>query len=342
MLNGKATRKDVAALAGVSEATVSFALSGKRYVSDELKNRVVNAANELGYYPDLIARAMCEKRTNSLAVLTNDLESPLQMKMIKSIEEAAMTKDFFVNICGGTMKLDRYVNNLISRHIDGVFLAGDPYAITGKHMNMLIDNNISVCLGTVSEFMDQRVCGVGMDFTEGMKLIIEHLKNLGHSKIAYLSAFDENQKGDVRLAGFVRYMKECLGQNDPMYVVGKPPYHSTVGVGYELCSELIRRKTPFTAIVCTNDMMAFGAISALQENGLTVPGDVSVVGIDDIMFAKDFYPSLTTLSHRVEYFGGMVFRALYENIQDKGKVMREIVEPELIVRSSTAPPKHNS
>lgn len=100
------------------------------------------------------------------------------------------------------MNLDRYVTNLISRHIDGVFLAGDPYAITGDHMNLLLGNNISVVLGTVSDNMDPRMCGVCIDFTEGMKLILEHLRDLGHREIAYLSAFDREQTGDVRADRF--------------------------------------------------------------------------------------------------------------------------------------------
>lgn len=88
--------------------------------------------------------------TNTVAVLTNDLANPLQMKIIRSIEESAMEAGFFVNICGGSKNLDRYVTNLISRRIDGVFLAGDPYAITGEYMNRLLSKNISVILGTVN------------------------------------------------------------------------------------------------------------------------------------------------------------------------------------------------
>lgn len=334
----KVTRREVAELAGVSEATVSFVMSGKRYVSDELKDRVVKAIDTLGYYPDMIARAMSEKKSNSIAVLTNDLENPLQMKMIKSIEEAAMKKGFFVNICGGTMNLDRYVANLISRHIDGVFLAGDPYAITGSHMDQLLNNNISVALGTVSDKMDPRLCGVGLDFTEGMKHIIEFLRDLGHTEIAYLSAFDTSGD-DVRLSSFIRYMKECLGIERPLLKMGTPPYDSTVKSGYDLASALITDKAEFTALICTNDMMAFGAIGALQQAGLRVPQDVSVVGIDDIIFSKTFYPALTTLSHKVEEFGAQVFRILCNNISDKSVVERKIITPELIVRSSTAPPK---
>lgn len=334
----KTTRKEVAQMAGVSEATVSFVLSGKRFVSDDLKEKVMKAIDELGYYPDMIARAMIEKKSNSIAVLTNDLENPLQMKIIKSIEEAAMSKGYFVNICGGTMKLDRYVSNLISRHIDGVFLAGDPYAITGKHMNQLLESNISVALGTVTNDMDPRLCGVAIDFKEGMRLIIEYLKQLGHKRIAYISAFDSNGIGDTRLPSFYKYMKEYFGEETPLVKMGKPPYESTVAEGYHLTLSLLQETKDFTALICTNDMMAFGAISALQQEGIRVPRDVSVVGIDDILFSKDFYPALTTLSHQTENFGAKVVDILCDNIMDKSIVRREIIDPRLIIRDSTAEP----
>ena len=333
----KITRREVAQRAGVSEATVSFVMSGKRFVSEELKDRVVRAVDELGYHPDMIARAMIEKKSNSIAVLTNDLENPLQMKIIKSIEEAAMSKGYFVNICGGAMKLDRYVANLISRHIDGVFLAGDPYAITGNHMNQLLESNIGVVLGTVSDDMDPRLCGVAIDFKEGMRLIVDHLRSLGHRRIAYLSAFDENSIGDVRLPSFYRCMKEFFGVGAPLVKTGHPPYDSTVSEGYRLTLGLLRETRDFTALICTNDMMAFGAISALQQEGIRVPADVSVVGIDDILFSKDFYPALTTLSHQTEEFGSKVVEILCNNIADRSVVQREVIRPKLIVRDSTAP-----
>jgi DNA-binding LacI/PurR family transcriptional regulator len=230
--------------------------------------------------------------------------------------------------------------NLISRHIDGVFLAGDPYAITGNYMNQLLENNISVALGTVSHNMDDRLCGVALDFSAGMRKIVDYLFGVGHRKIAYLSAFDERQPDDCRLKSFIDCMKTVVGVDHPIVKMGRPPYYSTVRSGYELAVALLNETNDFTALICTNDMMAFGAISALQQKGLRVPEDVSVVGIDDILFSREFYPSLTTLSHRVEIFGKKVFDILCDNIADKSVVGREIIQPELIVRNSVAPPKN--
>ena len=126
-------------------------------------------------------------------------------------------------------------------------------------------------------------------------------------------------------------MKGLLGQPDPVIKMGVPPYESTVGSGFSLTKELLKETRDFTALVCTNDMMAFGAISALKEAGL------SVVGIDDSIFAKDYFPPLTTLSHETEQFGRRVFEILYDNIRDKTVVRRELITPKLIVRNSTAP-----
>lgn len=333
----RAKRAEVARMAGVSETTVSFVFSKKRYVSPKLVERVQRAAQLLDYQPDAIAASMKMGLTNTVAVLTNDLANPLQMKIIRSIEESAMEAGFFVNICGGSKNLDRYVTNLISRRIDGVFLAGDPYAITGEYMNRLLSKNISVILGTVNGISDPRLCGIGVDFDAGMETIVQFLGSLGHRRIAYLSGFDDRELGDHRLFAFRRYMKGLLGQPDPVIKMGVPPYESTVGSGFSLTKELLKETRDFTALVCTNDMMAFGAISALKEAGLSVPEDVSVVGIDDSIFAKDYFPPLTTLSHETEQFGRRVFEILYDNIRDKTVVRRELITPKLIVRNSTAP-----
>ena len=335
----RAKRAEVARMAGVSETTVSFVFSRKRYVSPQLVERVERAARLLDYQPDAIAASMKMGITNTIAVLTNDLTNPLQMKIIKSIEEAAMAEGFFVNICGGSKNLDRYIANLISRRIDGVFLAGDPFAITGGYMNKLLGKQISVILGTVNNISDPRLCGIGVDFEECMVSILRYLRELGHEKIAYLSAFDDRERGDLRLSAFHRFMKEYFGNPDPVVETGRPPYESTVRSGHGLTNALLERTRDFTALVCTNDMMAFGAISALQQAGLRVPEDVSVVGIDDLVFAKDFFPPLTTLSHETEQFGRRVFEILYDNIRDKSVVQRELIAPKLIVRSSTAPPR---
>ena len=130
-------------------------------------------------------------------------------------------------------------------------------------------------------------------------------------------------------------MLDILGEEDPVVFCGEPPFESTIERGYELAVRLIESGKEFTAVMCTNDMMALGAMRALREHGLRIPEDVSVAGMDDILFARSAYPSLTTISHRSEEYGRRIFGILKQNIDNKSVVSREKIEPLLVVREST-------
>ncbi len=330
-----AKRHDVAVRAGVSETTVSFVYSKKRYVSPELCDRVLQAAKELNYYPDMVAASMAGNRTKSIAVLTDDLVSPLQLEIIKAIQEAAFDAGYFVYVCGGGQNLDSYLNNIISRKVDGVFLSVPVSAINNVALVDLLDRGISVIISSFRGFPDARVCGLELDFTAGMRRILEHLGSLGHRKIAYLSYCDENSI-DGRLPAFRRYMSEMFGNDNPLVEMGEPPYHSDIERGNALMNRLLQRTEDFTAIVCTNDLMAYGAMATLRKHGMSVPSRVSVVGIDDITFSRASFPPLTTLSHCCAEYGKRIFDILHANIEGKDTVYRDVITPKLVVRDSTA------
>lgn len=338
MSSNVSKRHDVAVRAGVSETTVSFVYSKKRYVSPELRDRVLEAAKELNYYPDIVAASLVRGRTNSIAVLTEDLVSPLQMEVIKTIQEAAFEAGYFVYVCGGTQNLDLYLRNIISRKVDGVFLSVSSSSVNNDALLDLLDRGISVLVTSFRGFPDDRVCGIELDFTAGMKCILEHLGSLGHRKIAYLSHCDEHGR-DRRLPAFRRYMAEMFGVDNPLVEMGEPPYDSNIEVGSRLMDRLIARTDDFTAVVCTNDLMAYGAMLRLRNHGMSVPDRVSVVGIDDITFSQASSPPLTTLSHCSAEFGRRIFEILHDNIEGKDTVRRDVIVPKLIIRESTAPCK---
>ena len=335
MSDSRAKRSEVAKKAEVSEATVSFVFSKKRYVSEDLTERVIQAAKELDYQPDFIARSMVTKTTETIAVLTNDIASPLQMEVIKSIQKEAMKMGFFVNVCGRTKNLERYIDNFIARRVDGVFVSVVSNYVRDNYIKKMLDRGISVIVNSARQIDDERVCGLELDFVAGIKKIIEYLKSLKHSKIAYLSCYDNKYDADKRLNGFIDTMKHEFNNDKPLIECGEEPYESTIEVGFDLMTKLVSKTKDFTAVLCTNDLMAMGAIAALREMKFSVPKDVSVVGIDDIFFAKVFYPPLTTISHASKEYGKKIFEILYANIMNKSIVRREIVEPELIIRKST-------
>ncbi|MCX4313960.1 MAG: LacI family DNA-binding transcriptional regulator, partial [Clostridia bacterium] len=303
-------RDDVARLAGVSGATVSYVFSRKRYVSPELVRRVMRAAEELDYHPDLLAAAVRRKSSDTIAVLTDDMASPLQIEIIRAIQESAMNSGYFTHICGGVKNLDSYVDDFICRKVDGVFLSVDPAKVNNKSIEKLLDRGISVIITSLRGFSDPRVCGLELDFGAGVSMLVEHFKDLGHSKIAFLSCFDDSYEYDKRLKSFGNNMQRLFGEANPVTVCGSPPWESTIDRGYELAKKLMSTGAEFTA--------------------------VSVAGMDDILFARSSYPALTTISHRSLEYGHRIFGILKQNIDNKSVVSRERISPSLVVRESTA------
>lgn len=329
------TRTDVAKMAGVSETTVSYVYSKKRRVSEDLADRVINAAKALNYYPDMVASSLMSKQTNTIAVLVSDLTSPLQMSIIKALQRAAIEKGYFVNACGGEKDFEAYINNFISRRVDAAYIAVKTNEIDESHIKKLLDYNIKVVINSARKIDDIRLCGIEMDLDFGIKIIIEHLRGLGHRKIVFLGCYDDAYVTDRRLPAFRKYMREFFSEGNPLVGIGEPPYESGIEDGGRLMARMLARTRDFTAVVCLNDLMALGAIRVLQANGINVPGDVSVAGIDNIEFSAFSFPALTTIDHKCYEMGETLFNMLYENIVT-GRSGHRVLYPELIIRESTA------
>ena len=330
------TRKDVAELAGVSTATVSYVFNKKRYVSQELTNKVLFAAKRLNYYPDMIASSLTTKKTHNIGVLVNDLSNPLQNAVISGIQRAAIKKGYFVNICAGESNFDVYIDNFISRHLDGVYIAVQATEIQREDILKLLDYNIKLVLNKTMNINDPRVNQIHLDLTAGMMMIIEYLAKKGHKDIAYLSCYDESVLSDERLPAFKAAMRKYLGCNDPVIIYGKVPYESTIESGKILVEQLLDTGKTCSALVCSNDLMAFGAMKVLHDSGYRIPEDISVVGIDNIELCKSSIPSLTTLDQKSEELGMAIFDLLYNDIVN-GEIAQKCIWPQLVIRDSTAP-----
>ncbi len=329
----KVTRVDVARRAGVSEATVSYVLSKKRHVSAELTERVNQAVRELDYIPDMIASSMVVKKSRTIGILTEDIANPLYITVFKGIQRAADRRGYFVNICNGTGNSGHIMKDFIRRKMDGVFIVMVTDTIN-SYLKRLCDRGISVVYNMVPGLCDDRICGIDLDMKDGMRQIMTYLAGLGHKKIVYLSAFDRAYVQDERLQGFWEAAGE-LGLDEAWVDEGKPPYPSTVESGAAQTEALLKRGRPFTAMVCTNDLMAYGAMQTLRKRGLRVPEEVSVVGIDNIFYSPLTTPPLTTLDHGGEGYGERLFEILYENMTS-GAVRREYYPTRLIIRESCA------
>lgn len=329
------TRKDVAKLAGVSTATVSYVLNNTCKVKEETRERVLCAIKELDYKPNMIAKSMSTNKSLQLGIVLDNLANPFFGDIVKGFEIAASEKMYFVNICTGFHNLDNYFDNFIARRLDGIFVAAIPSKFNIDKLYKLVDQGIKVVTSGNIGADFRKVSAIENDHINAMKTAMEYLYGLGHRDIAYISGLGADNNYDLRCKGYLDMVQELnLNCKDNLLFEGKYPYTTDVPDGYKGVKELLSSGKKITAVICTNDLMALGAMKALKENGLRVPEDVSVMGFDGISYGEYASPSLTTMSFDKIAFGRKAFELLYINmIQDTTSYYENKLE--LIERAST-------
>lgn len=331
----KVTRADVAKLAGVSTATVSYVLNGSRNMSDKTRKLVLDAVEQLNYKPDMIARSMTKNETMQLSLMINDITNPFFSEIVVGFETAAIEKGYFVNVCTGYKDINNYFDNYIARRIDGVFVVAVPHKFDLNRLYNLTENGIKVVVSGNTEADLKRVSSIENDYVAGMRTAVTYLHQLGHERIAYLSGLSRKHKYDRKIEGYLSAMEQQgLNCGEELLLEGRAPYSTSVEDGYAMAKELVASGKEFTAVICTNDLMAMGAVSAFEDVGLRVPQDVSVMGFDDILFAKAWRPAITTMAVSKYEFGRKAFELLYTNIK-KGNTGYYLSQLELKARTST-------
>lgn len=331
----KVTRNDVAERAGVSNATVSYVLNETGKIKEETAQRVWKAVKELDYHPDMIARSMSTKETMQLGIVLEDVSNPFFGEIVNGFERAANEKNYFVNICTGFSKLDEYFDNFITRRIDGIFITALPHKFSNEKLFKLSDYGIKVVNSGNVNIDFRRIASIENDHVVAMRDAVEYLYKLGHRNIAYLSGLGKEMSYDLRYIGYEKIVEELkLPCGNELLIEGKYPYGTGVAEGYEDAKKLITLGKKFTAVICTNDMMALGAMKAFQESGLRIPHDISVMGFDGVDLAQYWQPSLTTMTMDKKEFGKKAFELLYASIRE-GTVGYYKNKLKLVERGST-------
>lgn len=308
----RATRKDVAKIAGVSTATVSYVLNGSKKVSDATRQRVLDAVKECNYVTNMVASSMTTKKTMQISILINDIFNVFFMDIIAEFEKAAIKKGYLVNICTGNDYIDKYLDSFISRGVDGVFVMLSPVRTNMQKVYSLTEYGIPVLVSGNLMADKNKVSLIEPDCRGCMRKIIEYLKSYGHSKIAYLSSFCMDFESDSRLSDFIKVYDSAYSKNEKIIITGEYPFDSTIETGYDLTRKLLKTGEEFTAIITTNDMMAIGCIDALNENHIKIPNDVSVIGIDNIALCKYLPTPLTSACFDKKKFSNDAFDMLYK------------------------------
>lgn len=331
--------KDIAERAGVSVATVSRALSGSSLVTDETRKRINALARELNYRPNVSARNLRTRRSMSVLLVVRDVGNPFYLEILKGVEATAREAGYAVLMGNTENDPDReveYFNMLRDGHADGMILMTGklPPPEPGESADL---SHLPVVIA-LEMIEGSGFPHVQIDNVAAAEAAVDHLIALGHRRIAHIAGPLPEVMALHRRDGYRAAMK-AAGLAIPEGYEVRGDYLLESG---EACaSDLFALPEPPTAIFAANDEMAYGAIHALRRLGRDVPGDVSVVGFDDLYLSKAFYPPLTTVSQPRADIGRTAMSQLL-NVLSDGDVAAEpaiVLPTTLNIRGSTAPPR---
>jgi DNA-binding LacI/PurR family transcriptional regulator len=334
--NGKESRVTLKTLAEhlhLTAGTISAALNDSaaaRAIPEHTKQRILEAARELNYKPNYFARSLRLQRTYTIGVIAQQIGDPYGAAIISGIEEYLRDSEyFFLTVIHrhDQKALQNYSQMLMARGVEGF---------------ITVDTSIKEkpSVPTVAVAGHRHVPGVTnitIDHKVAARVALTHLLELGHRDIAFLKGQKDSSDSKTRWTAICEVAKELGISVRPELTVQIETDLPTPELGYPAAKKLLARKERFTALFAYNDISAIGAIQAIQETGLRVPDDVSVVGFDDIPLAVIFKPELTTVSQPLLRMGQIAARTIINQIEKTADYEPEIiVEPELIQRASSS------
>jgi LacI family transcriptional regulator len=327
--------KEVANHCGVSAATVSKALNGYSDISESTKEKVLKAAEELGYFPNSVARALKTNRSYNIGVLFNDgtrsgLSHEYFAAILESFKVNVEEKGYdvtFINNNIGDKKMN-YLEHCKYRGVDGVFIACVDF--NSPDVIQLANSDIPVV--TIDHKYNNRSAVVS-DNISGIHDLVTYINSMGHKKIAFIhgeiTAVTEN-----RLVSFYRTIEE-YGLNTPKVYIREGIYHDT-SVTANITKELLELPNRPTCIIFPDDFSAIGGINAIHEKGLSIPRDISVAGYDGILLSRVLSPKLTTYKQDTKMLGQKAAEQLIKHIEKPKTTLAEtiMVKGELLMEGS--------
>lgn len=329
----------------LSQTTVSLVLNNSpsaKSIPQETRNRVIEAAAKLNYRPNYFARSLRQSRSMSVGVLAPDLSEGYFTRVMSGVvEELTNAHYFYFTACHDWKRelIEQYPRMLVERAVDGFLLLNTP----ADHISV----PIPVVAISAHSIVDN-VTNIVLDHHKAVELALAHLYALGHRQIAFMRGPRAIPDSEFRWESIQKISRQMGLRIDPTHVTRidaagwsmKAGYHPMAPeIGYKPMQLLLEKSRDFTAIFCFNDISAIGAIRALKDAGLSVPGDVSVVGFDDILSASYYSPSLTTVRQPLTEMGKKGAQVLLERIAsgENGYPAEIVMAPEFVVRESTGP-----
>ena len=331
--------KDVARLAGVSPATVSYVINrvDSVKISEGTRKRVVDAARKLGYQPNPAARSLKGKGTRTIGLVIPDVINPFFPELIRGVQDVADSLEFNILLCNSddeVAKEVRYFKMLRGRGIDGIMFSGvdRPNEEEKEMVERLLQEGFPVVMvDRALEGVD--ACSVTIDNFKGGYLGTAHLVELGHKRIGIITGPIKLRTNRERVLGYRKALEDNGLSYDELLI---RECHYKSGGAYHSMKELLAMKDPPTAVFALGDFLAMGAMAALKEEDLQIPQDIALMGFDDIMLSQVTDPPLTTISQPKYDIGALGARMLIDIIERRTVEKRHLVlSPSLVIRRST-------
>lgn len=329
-----ATMKDIAKLAGVSTSTVSHVINKTRFVSEEISERVNNAAKELNYYaPSALARSLKVNRTKTIGMLVTTSTNPFFGEVVKGVERSCYHEGYSLILCnteGDNERMRESINTLLQKRVDGLILMcssleGERIDVFERYPDIpVVVMDWGPMLFTSDKIQDNSL--------RGGYLAAKYLIDCGHKEVGCITGPLIKHQAQMRYEGYKRAMLEAELEFNANWIVESD--FECEG-GYQAFKKMVERGPLPSSIFVSNDMMAMGVINAANELGIQIPGQLSIIGYDDIHIAKFMSPSLTTI-HQPKYrLGQAAVETLICKLDEKSDEAQVVqLEPTLVERNS--------
>lgn len=329
--------REVAKKAGVSTATVSRVVNGTVPVNVHTERRVRNAIKALGYYPDSHARTLGSGKSHMYGLIISDITNPFFPDIAKGFEQIAVEHGqelLIANTDYQPRRMQMCVRRMLERKVDGVAIMTSE--MDPKLIELLSKRGIPIVFLDTGE-VGRKTSNIFIDYDSGIEDAITYLVSLGHERIAFVSGPPTLASAKTRRDAFLRAVKRQGIKSRTSYM--RTGDHHITG-GQLAMEQLLKLDAPPTAVVASNDLTAIGVIGAIHAAGLSVPGDVSVIGFDDIELSSFLFPPLSTVRVPRAEIAQRAFAALYSSSHKQAEHGVEYrIATELIIRQSTGPAK---
>ena len=342
-----ATLNDVAAKVGVAPMTVSRVINGSGYVSEETREKVLEAAKKMNYRRNGLARNLKRQKTDTVGLVIGDISNPFSTELANSVRESLHARGYNLFICISAHSAKEDITafeSFVDHNVDGIIVATRSNEEGDGHLKKIADSGVRVVV-VGRDFRHGSVDSIAADNFEGGFEATQHLIDLGHERIGFIGASFGDRGKLKRLQGYLAALaKHNIPIDERLITGGKGsgadgPGYSTEAIGYEGMKRLLSLPKRPTAIFARNDFTAVGAISAAKEAGLVIPQEVAIVGFDDTPLAIHTEPRLTTVRQPMKLQGKLAAEMLLRRISSSGDTPTEnqVLDCELIIRESTVP-----